>query len=150
MLQQLRIRNNSFLIANILAWVFFLSVNTTFYLILSLKNKAWLLDFDAYLKGVIFNITLLFFFFFHRFRLENLKEKDTSELLQYIFRMAISSFFASITFFLSTLLLRNHTLGNHLMYLDAFYSFSILLLINLLSYSLFIFRTLIFRQASKK
>ncbi|MFN3315872.1 MAG: hypothetical protein ACK40K_03605, partial [Raineya sp.] len=121
MLATLKIRNNPFLLANIFTWVSLITVNTSFYLILSLRNNTWLVEFDGYLKGVVMNIILLAFFFFHRYRLERFKDKDVSELLGKVFYMGFFSFVASFIFFALNLFSNTGYFGNNVEKLYWFY-----------------------------
>ncbi|GAB4125798.1 MAG: hypothetical protein OHK0045_00530 [Raineya sp.] len=149
MLTALKIRNNPFLLANIFTWVSLITLNTSFYLILSLRNSTWLVEFDSYLKGVVMNVILLAFFFFHRYRLERFKDKDASELLAKVFYMGFFSLLASFSFFALNFFLNAGYFGNNTENLYWFYLVSMLLMANFLTYTLFIFRVLIFRQSPK-
>jgi serine phosphatase RsbU (regulator of sigma subunit) len=149
MLASLKIRKNPLLLANIFSWVFLITINTSFYLILSLRNKTWLLDFDGYLKGVLINIFLLITFFYHRYQLERFKEKDSSELLNKIFYVSFSSIAISFITFLLFFFTSSSFFEGNLNQLNWFYLISILLMCNFLTYTFFSFRVLIFRQAPK-
>jgi len=149
MLSTLKIRNNPFLLANIFTWVVLLTLNTSFYLVLSLRNKTWLVEFDTYLKGVLMNIILLAFFFFYRYRLEKFRDKDTSELLEKVFYTGFSSLVASFIFFAISFFVSASYFGNNVERLYWFYLASMLLMANFLTYTFFIFRVLIFRQSPK-
>jgi len=149
MLSALKLRKNPFLLANIFSWVFLITINTSFYLILSLRNKTWLLDFDGYLKGVLINIFLLLIFFYHRYQLDRSKEKDSSELLNKIFYASFFSWTLSLVVFLLFFFINDNFFGANLYTLNWFYVVSILLMCNFLTYTFFSFRVLIFRQAPK-
>jgi hypothetical protein len=149
MLSALKIRINPFLLANIFTWVSLITVNTSFYLVLSLRTKTWLVEFDGYLKGVVMNIILLALFFFHRYRLEKFKDKDTSELLEKVFYMGFFSLVVSFVFFAVNLFSDAVYFGNNVERLYWFYLASMLLMANFLTYTFFIFRVLIFRQSPK-
>ena len=149
MLSAIKIRNNPFLLANIFTWVSLITVNTSFYLILSLRNNTWLVEFDGYLKGVVMNVVLLAFFFFHRYRLERFRDKDASELLGKVFYMGFFSLVASFIFFALNLFSNAGYFGNNIEKLYWFYLVSMLLMANFLTYTFFIFRVLIFRQSPK-
>jgi serine phosphatase RsbU (regulator of sigma subunit) len=149
MLATLKIRNNPFLVANIFAWVFLITVNTSFYLVLSLRNRTWLLDFDGYLKGVLMNVFLLLVFFYHRYRIERFREKDASELLEKVLHLGFFSGSISCVLLLIFLFGNSHFFGDNILKLNWFYTISMALMCNFLTYTLFIFRVLIFRQAPK-
>lgn len=149
MFSALKIRNNPFLLANIFTWVALITLNTSFYLVLSLRTNTWLVEFDGYLRGVVMNIILLALFFFHRYRLERFRDKDTSELLGKVFYMGFFSWVASFVFFAIEVLSYSGYFGNNTEKIQWFYIVSMLLMINFLTYTFFIFRVLIFRQSPK-
>ncbi len=149
MLSVLKIRNNPFLLANIFTWVSLITLNTSFYLVLSLRTNTWLLEFDGYLRGVMMNIILLALFFFHRYRLEKFRDKDASELLGKVFYMGFFSLVASFIFFAINIFTHSGYFGNNVEKLYWFYVVSMLLMANFLTYTFFIFRVLIFRQSPK-
>lgn len=149
MLSALKIRNNPFLLANIFTWVSLITLNTSFYLVLSLRTNTWLVEFDGYLRGVMMNVILLALFFFHRYRLEKFRDKDASELLGKVFYMGFFSLAASFIFFAINIFTHSGYFGNNVEKLYWFYVVSMLLMANFLTYTFFIFRVLIFRQSPK-
>lgn len=144
-----RLQSNPFLLANLLAWVFLISLNTSFYILLSLRSKSWVFEFDSYLKGVLANIVLLGIFFFYRYRLDRFRDKDTSQLIEKVFRVGFISFAISVIYFWVITLGRQSFWSSNAQTLNSFYLLSMLLMINFLTYTFFVFRILIFRQSPK-
>ncbi|MDW8295724.1 MAG: SpoIIE family protein phosphatase [Raineya sp.] len=149
MVANLKLRNNPLLLANIFTWAALITLNTTFYLFLSIRSKTWVGEFDSYLKGVIENVVLLGVFFFYRYRLDRFRDKETSELIGRVFYVGFVSVALSLVWFLVSVFLQSTFWGNNATWLNSFYLASMLLAINFLTYTFFIFRILIFRQSPK-
>jgi serine phosphatase RsbU (regulator of sigma subunit) len=149
MLSTFKLRLNPFLLANLFTWAALITLNTTFYLFLSIRSKTWVGEIDAYFKGVLENVVLLIIFFFYRYRIDKFREKESSELIGKVFYVGFVSIALSLLWFIVITLLRRNFWVDNSTLLNSFYLWSMLLAVNFLTYTFFIFRILIFRQSPK-
>ncbi len=146
---EIKTKLDSFLYANVIGWAFLLTINTFFYIILSLGGE-WLFEINFYLKGVFLNIYFLVTFFIFRYRAEKYKRKPTNELLRSVFYVASICVFVSVLLQLAFVFFNKSIFTNSVSVVNTFYTINIFLIGIFFHYTLFVFKVLIFREAPKR
>mgnify|MGYP005847349453 CR=1 FL=1 len=144
---KLNTKLDSFLYANILGWVFLLTLNTSLYILLSI-GEQWLFEVDFYLKGIFLNVIFLLAFFTFRYLSEKERQKQSPELLRGAFQTGFWAVLASIVLRMLPVFFTGSFFRNNLLVINFNYYLDILLLSVFLHHVLFTFRTLVLREAA--
>ncbi len=141
---------DSFLLANILTWVFLLTINTTIYLFLSIGSESWNFSIGSYFQGILLNIFFLIVFFALRYLTEKDKEYNPLGLLRQAFWVGLFGVFASVLVESLLVVFGSNLFSNGVKKINFFYNFNSLFFTVFVNYLFFIFKNLTSNQAGTR